>query len=72
MNSAAETDPQSPIAGMPVLKVWKANQVNDNESSITIHIFLYIFICKLSFLIIEISKNPLLDNGLHLQKRGLR
>lgn len=27
VNSAAETDPQSPIAGMPVLKVWKANQV---------------------------------------------
>lgn len=29
VNSAAEDDPNSPIAGMPVLKVWKANQVND-------------------------------------------
>lgn len=28
VNSAAESDPESPIAGMPVLKVWKANQVN--------------------------------------------
>lgn len=28
MNSAAEDDPNSPIAGMPVLKVWKANQVS--------------------------------------------
>lgn len=28
VNSAAEDDPNSPIAGMPVLKVWKANQVS--------------------------------------------
>ncbi|CAH2237452.1 jg12786 [Pararge aegeria aegeria] len=27
VNSAAEDDPSSPIAGMPVLKVWKADQV---------------------------------------------
>jgi len=27
VNSAAEDDPNSPIAGMPVLKVWKAGQV---------------------------------------------
>ncbi|XP_063373910.1 NAD(P) transhydrogenase, mitochondrial-like [Cydia amplana] len=27
VNSAAETDPNSPIAGMPVLKVWKSQQV---------------------------------------------
>lgn len=27
VNSAAEEDPNSPIAGMPVLKVWKADQV---------------------------------------------
>ncbi|CAG9107927.1 unnamed protein product [Plutella xylostella] len=27
VNSAAEDDPGSPIAGMPVLKVWKAHQV---------------------------------------------
>ncbi|KAG6462078.1 hypothetical protein O3G_MSEX013045 [Manduca sexta] len=27
VNSAAEDDPNSPIAGMPVLKVWKSNQV---------------------------------------------
>ncbi|XP_046968369.1 NAD(P) transhydrogenase, mitochondrial-like [Vanessa cardui] len=27
VNSAAEDDPESPIAGMPVLKVWKADQV---------------------------------------------
>ena len=28
VNSAAEDDPNSIIAGMPVLRVWKANQVN--------------------------------------------
>lgn len=27
VNSAAEDDPNSPIAGMPVLKVWNAKQV---------------------------------------------
>jgi len=27
VNSAAEDDPNSIIAGMPVLRVWKANQV---------------------------------------------
>lgn len=27
VNSGAEDDPNSVIAGMPVLKVWKANQV---------------------------------------------
>lgn len=27
VNSAAEDDPNSEIAGMPVLRVWKANQV---------------------------------------------
>jgi NAD(P) transhydrogenase len=27
VNSAAEEDPNSPIAGMPVLKVWEANRV---------------------------------------------
>eukprot|EP00456_Euglypha_rotunda_P022394 TRINITY_DN1890_c1_g2_i2.p1 TRINITY_DN1890_c1_g2~~TRINITY_DN1890_c1_g2_i2.p1 ORF type:complete len:479 (+),score=64.98 TRINITY_DN1890_c1_g2_i2:140-1438(+) len=27
INSAAEDDPKSPIAGMPVLKVWHSNQV---------------------------------------------
>jgi NAD(P) transhydrogenase len=27
VNSAAEDDPNSSIAGMPVLRVWKANQV---------------------------------------------
>ena len=26
-NSAAQEDPNSPIAGMPVLEVWKARQV---------------------------------------------
>lgn len=26
VNSAAEDDPNSPIAGMPVLKVWQAKQ----------------------------------------------
>lgn len=28
VNSAAEDDPNSIIAGMPVLKVWKSDQVN--------------------------------------------
>lgn len=28
VNSGAEDDPNSVIAGMPVLKVWNANQVN--------------------------------------------
>ena len=28
VNSAAEDDPNSIIAGMPVLRVWKASQVN--------------------------------------------
>jgi NAD(P) transhydrogenase, putative len=28
VNSAAEEDPNSVIAGMPVLKVWNAKQVN--------------------------------------------
>lgn len=27
VNSAAEDDPNSPIAGMPVLRVWNAHQV---------------------------------------------
>jgi NAD(P) transhydrogenase subunit beta len=27
VNPAAEEDPNSPIAGMPVLQVWKAKQV---------------------------------------------
>lgn len=27
VNSAAQDDPNSPIAGMPVLQVWKADQV---------------------------------------------
>lgn len=32
VNSAAEDDPNSVIAGMPVLKVWKAKQVGDVRS----------------------------------------
>jgi len=28
INSAAEDDPNSIIAGMPVIRVWKADQVN--------------------------------------------
>lgn len=28
VNSAAQDDPNSPIAGMPVMEVWKADQVN--------------------------------------------
>ena len=29
VNSAAQDDPNSVIAGMPVLEVWKAKQVSD-------------------------------------------
>jgi len=38
VNSGAEDDPNSVIAGMPVLKVWNANQVKlkDNEKLIGI------------------------------------
>lgn len=32
VNSAAIDDPNSPIAGMPVLSVWKADQVSKPES----------------------------------------
>lgn len=32
VNSAAEDDPNSIIAGMPVLKVWKSEQVSFVES----------------------------------------
>lgn len=31
VNSAAEDDPNSIIAGMPVLRVWKSDQVIDND-----------------------------------------
>lgn len=31
VNSAALDDPNSPIAGMPVLSVWKADQVNSEK-----------------------------------------
>jgi len=31
VNSGAEDDPNSVIAGMPVLKVWNANQVKFRE-----------------------------------------
>lgn len=31
VNSAAEDDPNSIIAGMPVLKVWKSDQVSGNR-----------------------------------------
>lgn len=33
VNSGAEDDPNSVIAGMPVLKVWNANQVNNYSNS---------------------------------------
>jgi len=32
VNSGAEDDPNSVIAGMPVLKVWNANQVNFRDN----------------------------------------
>lgn len=32
VNSAAQEDPNSIIAGMPVLEVWKAKQVSDKTS----------------------------------------
>lgn len=31
VNSAAQEDPNSIIAGMPVLEVWKSKQVSDNK-----------------------------------------
>jgi len=33
VNSSAEEDPESPIAGMPVLQVWKAKKVIVNKRS---------------------------------------
>lgn len=36
VNSAAEDDPNSPIAGMPVLRVWKANQVHYSSRSCSV------------------------------------
>lgn len=32
VNSSAEDDPNSIIAGMPVLKVWKSDHVSENLS----------------------------------------
>jgi NAD(P) transhydrogenase len=36
VNSAAEEDPNSTIAGMPVLRVWKAHQVSGGDRDIII------------------------------------
>ena len=36
VNSAAEEDPNSAIAGMPVLKVWKAKEVSASRLSLFI------------------------------------
>ena len=38
VNSAAEDDPNSIIAGMPVLKVWKSNQVITKSGNHARHI----------------------------------
>lgn len=46
VNSGAEDDPNSVIAGMPVLKVWNASQVNDFETKcdiIMINVLIKIF-----------------------------
>ena len=37
VNSAAEDDPNSIIAGMPVLKVWKSNQVSRKNLAADFH-----------------------------------
>ena len=36
VNSAALEDPNSPIAGMPVLNVWKSDQVNSKVNFVSI------------------------------------
>ena len=41
VNSAAEDDPNSIIAGMPVLKVWKSNQVSSKNLAADFTKFLY-------------------------------
>lgn len=39
VNSAAEDDPNSIIAGMPVLKVWKSEQVSTTNSFVLSEIY---------------------------------
>lgn len=39
VNSAAEDDPNSIIAGMPVLKVWKSDQVSTPTQDIDATLF---------------------------------
>lgn len=40
VNSAAQEDPNSIIAGMPVLEVWKAKQVSNNYRDLMVFSFI--------------------------------
>lgn len=53
VNSAAEDDPNSIIAGMPVLKVWNADQVRFhyqvfNDEWVNVHSLLQVIVMKRS------------------------
>ena len=56
VNSAAEDDPNSIIAGMPVLKVWKSNQVSSKNLAADFTKFLYfihlVFLIKIFILMV--------------------
>ena len=57
VNSAAEDDPNSIIAGMPVLRVWKSKQVSRVELYYMAKTFFHI----VSFFTLQISFNRMID-----------
>ena len=52
VNSAAEDDPNSIIAGMPVLRVWKSNQVSKKANFTKFLYSLIIPSCYYSFMVL--------------------